>query len=155
MYELATLQTAALREADHIAGLSSRLIESGLPPTWTAGRVAAHIRYRESIVLTAKESEELIGFAIMQFGDDRAHLNLFAVVPTARRHGVGRRMLTWLHESAMTAGTFRIDLELRAENIAARRFYGTLGYVESGFTRNYYSGREDAVHMTRDLAIRI
>jgi len=143
-----------LSEAAVIAGLSHRLIESGLPPTWTAGRVAAQIRHRESVVLTAKESEEMIGFAIMQFGEDRAHLNLFAVVPAARRHGVGRRMLTWLHESAKTAGTFRIDLELRAENIVARRFYLGLGYAECGYTRNYYSGQEDAVHMTRDLAIR-
>jgi [ribosomal protein S18]-alanine N-acetyltransferase len=154
MYELSTLQPAVLAEAAQIASLSNRLIEAGLPVTWTTQRVAAQICHRESMVLTAKEADELIGFAIMQFGNERAHLNLLAVLPGARRYGVGRRMLGWLHESALTAGTFTIELELRAENLVARRFYGSMGYAECGYTRNYYSGKEDAVHMKRDLTVR-
>ena len=43
-----------------------------------------------------------------------AHLNLLAVDPAHRRRGIARRLLTWLEESALTAGTFTVGLELRA-----------------------------------------
>jgi len=90
----------------------------------------------------------------MQFGDDTAHLNLFAVAPRARRSGVATQLLTWLHETAMVAGTFVINLELRAENIGARRFYMAMGYEECGYVRGYYSNVEDAVRMSRDLTVK-
>ncbi|HTE43308.1 MAG TPA: GNAT family N-acetyltransferase, partial [Steroidobacteraceae bacterium] len=96
---------------------------------------------------------ELVGFAIMQFGDASAHLNLLAVRPHVRRRGLGRQMLDWLHESAIVAGTFTINLELRAGNVDARRFYLSMGYTESGHVHRYYSALEDAVRMTRNLTV--
>jgi ribosomal protein S18 acetylase RimI-like enzyme len=134
--------------------MSAELIESGLPPTWTESRVMWHIKSKESIVLVARDAGQLNGFAIMQFGDDTAHLNLLAVSPYARRYGVATQLLAWLHETAIVAGTFVIRLELRAQNIEARDFYRSMGYRESGLLRRYYSGIEDAVRMSRDLTVK-
>jgi ribosomal protein S18 acetylase RimI-like enzyme len=93
----------------------------------------------------------LAGFAIMHFGDDIAHLNLLAVDSRWQRRGLGRRLLGWLEQSAITAGTFSVCLEVRARNPVALLFYRELGFEEAGRVPRYYSGREDALRLTKDL----
>jgi ribosomal protein S18 acetylase RimI-like enzyme len=150
-----TLQPARTADARRIAAMSQELIEAGLRPAWTAARITWHIRHSESIVLAARCGAETAGFAIMRYGDDVAHLNLLAVDPSHRRRGVGRRMMTWLEATALTAGTFVIGLELRASNEAAYTFYAGLGYRELGRIAGYYQGVEPAIRMERDLRIGI
>ena len=157
MHEQSRLDTLALArpiDAVAIALMSRRLVEAGLPSwAWTARRVARHIHDPESVVLAAHRGDELAGFAIMGFGDEAAHLNLLAVEPRFRRGGLGRRLVHWLEESAMVAGTFEINLEVRARNVNARRFYRALGYAEVDVLPGYYDRVEDAVRMTRDLRV--
>jgi ribosomal protein S18 acetylase RimI-like enzyme len=62
-------------------------------------------------------------------------------------------MLGWLHETALTAGTFIIRLELRATSAAAHAFYRALGYRDAGRSPAYYQGVEDAICMVRDLRV--
>ncbi|NLG74857.1 MAG: GNAT family N-acetyltransferase [Xanthomonadaceae bacterium] len=133
--------------------MSRWLIEAGLTPTWVPERVLWHIRDRESTVLVARDQATLVGFAIMQFWDTTAHLNLLGVMPSRQRSGIGRQLLRWLEESAMTAGTFLIKLEVREANFAARRFYTSMGYRELGLVEGYYQGRDHAVRMSRDLTV--
>ena len=133
--------------------MSRRSIEVGLEPSWPPDRVLRHMAHKESVVLTAKSDGELLGFAIMQFGDETAHLNLFAVDTANRRRGIGRRLLEWLEESAITAGTFLVQLELRARNVEARKFYESKGYREIARVPGYYQRREDAIRMERDLRV--
>ena len=148
------LEPARVTDAALLAAMSQRLIESGLAPAWTAARIRWHTRHPESVVLTARTPLALIGFAIMRYGDDVAHLNLLAVDPAHRRHGVARSLLRWLEESALTAGTFIIGLEMRAGNEAARAFYAALGYRELGEIPGYYQGVESAIRMVRDVRAR-
>ncbi len=148
-----TLSLAQPRDATTIAHMSKRLIEVGLPWSWTPERVAMCIRHRESVVLTARAGGELAGFAIMQFSDTSAHLDLLAVDPGYERLGIGRRLVEWLEETAITAGTFDIALEVRAANVGARRFYIRLGYREVHRIAGYYCRVENAVQMVRDLRV--
>lgn len=148
-----TLGPARMGEAALIAAMSRRLVEPGLPWSWTPRRVAQHMRQRETLVLTARAEGGLAGFAMAHFGDDRVHLVLLAVSEAVRRQGIGRQLLAWIEDSAMTAGLFEVTLELRAGNEGARRFYAALGYRETGRLPRYYSGIEDAIRMARGLAI--
>ena len=147
------LELARLADAPVIAAMSSRLIEAGLTPSWPAERVARHIRNADSLVLTARHSGRILGFAIMQYGDAAAHLNLLAVETTSQRHGIGRALLGWLEQTAIVAGTFVVQLELRASNAAARAFYESKGYRETGRVTGYYQRLEDAIQMGRNLAV--
>jgi ribosomal protein S18 acetylase RimI-like enzyme len=88
---------------------------------------------------------------IMHFGDDIAHLNLLAVDSRWQRRGLGRRLIQWLEQSAITAGTFSLCLEVRARNPVALLFYRELGFEETGRVPRYYSGREDALRLAKDL----
>jgi ribosomal-protein-alanine acetyltransferase len=154
MASVCTYELARLSDAESIANLSRWLIEAGLQPTWTSARVTWHIRHPESVVLLARESgRRLIGFAIMQFGESSAHLNLLGVLPARQRHGIGRHLLRWLETTAMDAGIFLVKLEVRATNMKARKFYEALGYRELDVVSGYYEGQEDAIRMRRDLGV--
>jgi ribosomal-protein-alanine N-acetyltransferase len=147
------LKLARLRDAQRIAQMSRDLVEHGLPWTWTAPRVAAHVRGQDSNVLNAWVGDHLAGFAVMQFYAEHAHLNLFAVDPQYRRFGIGRKLLVWLEETARVGGIFIINLEVRANNIGGRAFYRALGYKEVRAIPRYYSGQETAICMTHDLKL--
>ena len=139
-------------DAAPIARMSRQLIEHDLPWSWTEGRVYNAIRHPDTAVIVARDRRRLAGFAIMRFADAHAHLHLLAVAPAYRGRGIGRELVCWLEACARTAGLFRVNLELRAGNDAARAFYATLGYAECGRAPGYYAGREDALRMRRELA---
>ena len=149
-----TLRLAVRADATPIAMMSRELIEIGLPWSWTPERVARNLHHPETLVLTARDGAPLAGFAIMQFGAERAHLSLFAVRPDYQRQGVGRRMLQWLIASALTAGIASIHLELRETNLGARRFYLRQGFAETARIPGYYRGVETAVRMLREIRVK-
>ena len=142
---------ARLSEAPAIAALSRRLIEGGLPWTWTPRRVAGSILSRSTEVIAARDAGRLIGFAILDVGDDEAHLCLLGVDSTYQGHGVGRALMEWLESFAAAGGIQAIHLEVRATNHRARGFYKSLGFQETSLRRRYYSGVEDAVLMVARL----
>jgi ribosomal-protein-alanine N-acetyltransferase len=146
------ISVAQKNDAEPIAMMSQRLIEYDLPWSWTTDRVTRSIRHPETAVVVARDGRRLAGFAIMRFGDADSHLDLLAVGPAYRRRGLGRQMVEWLEACSRTAGLFRVFLELRVDNAAARSFYLALGYAECGRMRGYYAGREDALRMHRILS---
>jgi [ribosomal protein S18]-alanine N-acetyltransferase len=152
MSELATLGLARGADAREIAEMSRDLIEEGLTWSWTPARVQHFITGPESSVVIARRERRIAAFAIMHFGDEVAHLNLLAVAPECRRQGLGRQLMDWLTATAIEAGVFRINLELRTHNEPARIFYEGLGFHKLGIVQGYYQGREAALRMSRRLA---
>jgi ribosomal-protein-alanine N-acetyltransferase len=150
--ELATLGLARATDAHEIAEMSRDLIEHGLTWSWTPARVQHFISGPESSVVVARRERRIAAFAIMHFGDEVAHLNLLAVAPEHRRQGLGRQLMEWLTTTAIEAGVFRINLELRTNNAPARVFYEGLGFDQLGVVQGYYQGREAALRMSRRLA---
>jgi ribosomal-protein-alanine N-acetyltransferase len=149
-----TLRRARLQDAGVLAEMSRDLIETGLAWRYTPRRMAALIRERETMALVACEgdTQRIVGFAIMHFGDDTAHLTLLAVKARQQRNGIGRGLIEWLIKSARVAGMQSIDVELRADNAAASAFYERLGFEETKRTPAYYDGRIPARHMTLGLS---
>jgi ribosomal protein S18 acetylase RimI-like enzyme len=155
MSQLSTLGLARASDAREIAEMSRDLIEEGLTWSWTPARVQHFIMGAESSVVVARRGGArcLAAFAIMHFGDEVAHLNLLAVAPDYRRQGLGRQLMDWLTATAIEAGVFRINLELRTQNAQARAFYESLGFDQLGVVQGYYQGREAALRMSRRLAV--
>jgi ribosomal-protein-alanine N-acetyltransferase len=147
------LSPARIGDAPAIANMSRTLIEPGLPWRWTPRRVAAHMKERENLVVVAREDATLVGFAMAQFDTQSVHLTLIGVSAERKRTGIGRQLIAWVEDSAVIAGLFRVNLEVRAGNHDARRFYAALGYRETGSVPGYYSGIEDAIRLTRDLRV--
>lgn len=145
------VRPARPEDAVRVALMSRDLVEHGLPWRWTAPRVLAQIRRRDTNVVIIRAGARLAGFAIQEYFDQYAHLSLMAVDPAYRRRGVGRRLVRWLEETARVAGLRFVRLEVRARNLEARAFYRALGYGERWSIPGYYSGRETAICLTHDL----
>jgi ribosomal-protein-alanine N-acetyltransferase len=146
------LRLANFADAQSIALMSRELIEAGLSGwSWDPKRVARAIQARDTVVVVAAVRNHLTGFAIMNFGDEQAHLSLLAVTPSHQRCGIGRQIMAWLEESALVAGIATVNLELRATNFAARDFYRALGFTEAAYIPGYYRGVETALRMSRDI----
>src|SRR3984957_4801077 len=116
MSEPSTLGLARATDALEIAEMSRDLIEQGLTWSWTPARVQHFISGPESSVVVARRERRVAAFAIMHFGGEVAHLNLIAVAPEHPRQGLGRQLMHWLTATAVEAGVFRINLELRTRN---------------------------------------
>lgn len=135
-------------DAGAIAEMSRTLIEAGLGWSWTRQRVEHAIRNQDTLAVAAVQGADMVGFGIMDFGDETAHLSLFAVRSTLQRQGIGTGMFEWLKRSALVAGIARINLELRARNLHAQGFYRALGFEQVGRVPGYYRGRESALRMS-------
>ncbi len=140
------------RDARLIALMSRQLIETGLTDWyWPPERVTRAIASSRINTLVVTVSGRLIAFAIMEYGDTQAHLCLLAVKPGHQRCGIGKQMMIWLEETALTAGIAGITLELRANNRAARDFYLARGFTQTACIPGYYRGVENALRMSRDI----
>jgi ribosomal protein S18 acetylase RimI-like enzyme len=155
-----TIRLAEPRDSQAIAMMSRDFVEAGLGWKYDAPRVLRAIRDPDTLAVVACESVKtgsgtITGFAIMEFGDERAHLVLLAVRPSHRRLGIGQRLLEWMLQSARTAGMASIHLELRSGNDAARGFYRAMSFYETVLVPGYYRGgegrKEGALRMLRVL----
>jgi ribosomal-protein-alanine N-acetyltransferase len=151
------VEFALARPADaaRIAAMSRDLVEAGLEWRWRNVRVLKQILHPEVNVLAARGNGSLIGFAIMHYHSETAHLLLLAVNPAYRRRGIGRRMVEWLEKAARVAGIAQVQLEVRARNQVSRQFYQVLGYQETQIMPHYYYGREAAVRLQHDLRLSV
>ena len=145
------IRLARLSDARIIAEMSRDLIEHGLPWTWKPKRLYAMIAHPECVVIVALIRQELAGFAVMEFHEEHAHLNLLAVMPEHRRHQIGSALLRWLEDSAAIAGIARINLEVRSTNKPALDFYKMHQYKQGHKIRGYYQGKESAYRMVHHL----
>jgi ribosomal-protein-alanine N-acetyltransferase len=161
MTELTTCEVRLAKTGDAplIARMSRDYIEAGLSWRWRTPQIRSKIANQETVVLVAQVEVGGVhftgGFAVMDFSLDssvdhsvnKALLNLLAVHPSLRRMGVGGKLLRGLHKSARVAGCEHIELQVRADNVAARRFYNRLGYAEEALLKGYYDGRKAAYQM--------
>jgi len=148
-----TIRIATGADALRIGRMSRDLIERGLPWSWTPSRVRHSIADAETNVVVASVRGAVVGFAIMKYHDDEAHLLLLAVQQASKRQGIGAALVAWLEACARTAGVGQAYLEARAVNGGARAFYRRLGYEEIQVVPGYYQGREASVRMAKDLWI--
>ena len=89
------------------------------------------------------------GFILIRVVVDEAEILTLAVRPSARRAGLGGRLVEAAVVRAAALGAERMFLEVAEGNVAARALYARSGFVEMGRRRGYYSHtdgrREDAL----------
>lgn len=144
-----SVRLATPGDARAIAELSRDFIEHGLGWGYTPGRILGAIRCRSTNVAVIHEHGCLVAAGIMDYGDTAAHLVLLGVQPRQRRRGLGRHLLSWLEECALTAGVEKINVEVRADNPGAIGFYGEQGYGVRDRVPGYYRGIIDAVRLEK------
>lgn len=91
------------------------------------------------------------GFVLARAAAGEAEILTLAVVPAARRRGLGGALLAGALAGAAARGAEAMFLEVAAGNAAALALYRGLDFTEVGRRRRYYPDGADALVLRRDL----
>jgi len=122
---------------------------------WTRGNFADALAAGYGAWVLRREGK-LVGFCVLMFAPDVAHLLVIAVAKPLHRQGLGGVLLDWCEQQARERGMEGVLLEVRPSNESAISFYKRHGYLQIGVRRGYYpaekGGREDALVMQKRFA---
>jgi len=119
---------------------------------WSARFFLEEIRVSCAKFVLAEAAGRIVGYIIYWQLPKEVDIHNLAVHPAYRRRGIGGSLLSLAIDSAKGQGSNRVTLEVRKSNQAAQQLYHTLGFVERGVRKGYYSDDgEDALVMVLDL----
>lgn len=108
---------------------------------WDAAALADTLRQPTSRGLLADDA----GFALVSVVVDEGELLRIVVRPELRGAGIGRRLLVACHDLYRRSGVVQAFLEVRVDNLPARRLYEHAGWREVGRRPAYYADGTDAL----------
>jgi ribosomal-protein-alanine N-acetyltransferase len=121
---------------------------------WSEGIFRDCLRMGYSSWVVTNTLDEILGYGLMSYAMDEAHILNICVNPDSRRCGIGAYVLEHLMAQARQREVDWVLLEVRKSNLAAIALYQGAGFHEIGERRNYYpaaKGREDALVLGQHL----
>ena len=119
-----------------------------LPRPWTAFEIKALLE-SPHVFLLGESDGFLMGRAVA----GEAELLTLAVLPAARRQGIGARLVQAFLAEARTRQSAQAFLEVAAGNTAALALYESAGFAQVGRRKGYYTGADghsdDALVLSR------
>jgi len=120
---------------------------------WSRSMFAGELAKPNGICLGAFQGADMLGYLIVAKYVDAWHVMNVAVDTGYRGRGVSRALLERLFELTEHDAERGFTLEVRVSNDIAIQLYSSLGFVETGIRRGYYTdNREDALIMWRQPA---
>ena len=146
------VEPASASDADTIA----RLHAEGFYRGWTREEFAAYIAGEGTPIYVACDAKrQIAGFAMLRYLGDEVELITIAVDRKWRKKGVGLLLMRALLEAVRMSPAKRMLLEVAADNTAALKLYGKLGFSKIGERKGYYPRPDGtpatAIVMARDL----
>lgn len=140
------VRTASLSDLSAIATLE----RYGFAPAdqWSEASWRAELISLQRVVLTTLDHQGVIS---VYLAGPTSDLTRLVVARGARRHGLGRLLVTAGMAAAKRAGCAEMLLEVRADNTAARGLYAGAGFTEIACRRRYYHDGTDALILRADL----
>lgn len=138
------------------AEVIAKLHAAGFYRGWPREDFAAYIAGRDTPVYVACDAKRKIaGFAMLRLAADEAELITIAVDPKWRKKGVGVALLRAVFDDLLMTPSKRLFLEVAADNPAALKLYGKMGFGKIAERVGYYARPDGqpatAIVMSRDL----
>lgn len=144
-----------LTQEEDIADIAKQEAET-FSDAWSEQAVRESWMQRQTILLSIKASERLIGYAILYYVLDEAEIARIAVRTDVRRSGAGTELFRKIMDICAEKKIARILLDVRRSNESAIAFYRKQGFVEDGIRRNFYTApQEDAILMSMETGCQI
>ncbi len=141
----------------HIDGVALLHEECFAGERWSKAMIAAELDPAVSpfaVTFIAENESDVLGFINARLVCDECGINDIAVTKNARKCGIGAQLLLALEDYAKSHGGAVVQLEVRASNETAIRFYEQHGFVKNGLRKRYYSDPiEDALLYEKGLDI--
>jgi ribosomal-protein-alanine N-acetyltransferase len=129
-----------------------RIDRESFPTPWPEAEFRRFIERDDAVAIAARSGERSVGYGVMLFEWDSAHVLKLVVDAPHRRRGIGRTLLDSLVKTASDSGAEKIVLEVRETNLAAQLFYRACGFRAIKIERSFYADTgEDAYAMERPL----
>lgn len=144
------IETVGANESELLASLHARAFEA----PWNAPDIARLLDNSSAFALVWREGEEAVGFVLAWAVAAESEILTLAVVPEARRKGVGSGLVAAAGAAALLRGSGSMLLEVAESNAAARALYIKLGFEPVGRRTGYYAGAgaaTDAIVLRRTL----
>ena len=91
------------------------------------------------------KDEKVVGYIFGWIIKNEFHLHNIAVHPNYLRKKIGQKLINHIISRVAGRKVNVILLEVSVNNISARKCYQSLGFVEVGVRKDYYSKGEDAI----------
>ena len=120
---------------------------------WDRATLASQLPDTMHVFLVAVDASGAVqGYVGMMHVLDEGYISNVAVAPSARRQGIGDRLIEELLHRAKALELAFVTLEVREHNEPAQALYRKHGFAPVGKRRNYYQApAEDAVLMTKEF----
>lgn len=145
------IRAAAAADLDRIAAIE----QGAFADPWSRDSFASLLSNPATLFAVAaprRTSTHVLGYVVCWFAADESEIANIAVCPSARRLGVGARLLHAALDEAARRGAATTYLEVRESNHDARRLYAAHGFVVLGRRRGYYRHPvEDALVLSRPI----
>ncbi|SMG31155.1 ribosomal protein S18-alanine N-acetyltransferase [Agreia pratensis] len=137
------LRRAGIDDLDAIMQIETSVFTTD---AWTSDAMRADLASAHCYYLVALGADDspnsatIAGYAglLAPRGAKEGDIQTIAVAPEARRHGLGRVLMTSLMNEARRRGAREIFLEVRADNPSAEALYASLGFDRLGVRPGYY-----------------
>jgi ribosomal-protein-alanine N-acetyltransferase len=134
------LRVATPDDLDAIMALETSTFVSD---AWSAESMSSELASEHTYYLFAFDPaspQELAGYGglLAPSGGEDGDIQTLAVAEGARRHGLGRTLVTSLVAEAAARGAKQVFLEVRADNPGARALYDSLGFEQIAVREKYY-----------------
>lgn len=122
------------------------------PDPWRRADFAAVLEDLNHWSFVASMNGEVVGFACFLAVRESADLQMMAVSPSARKGGIGYRLLVHSLAELQSHHVTRCLLEVRQSNLPARGLYQKLGFRKLATRPGMYTNpAEDGILMARAL----
>lgn len=145
-----TIGDASAKDLDRLHKIEEECFNA---EAFTKRQIASLLAGYNTVSLTAKENDAIIGFVIgtIEFEDGTSigHILTIDVAPSHRRRGVGLSLLKSLEEIFRMRKAEESRLEVRENNPEALSLYAKAGYEEIGKLEGYYDDTDGLLLMKR------
>ena len=133
------LREGDVRDLDRVDRLMADAFDVRWGEAWTRNQVIGILAVPGVWLTIAELNGRAVGFALARGVLDEAELLLLAVIPDARRSGVGAALLRSVIADCAARGIASLHLEVRDGNDAVK-LYRNAGFSKVGERRDYYRG---------------
>jgi [ribosomal protein S18]-alanine N-acetyltransferase len=149
--ELLDLAPMTLDDIDDVSALENHVF----PHPWSRANFLDSLSSGYDAWVVHDPLGDLVGYFLLMYAVDEAHLLDVAVAAERQREGIGRWLLDKASARAREHGMQSILLEVRPSNERAQQVYEAYGFTEIGRRKGYYPAhegqREDAIVMRLKL----
>ena len=131
------LREGDIRDLDRVDRIMGEAFDPRWGEAWTRNQVIGTLAIPGVWLIMAELAGRPAGFALTRSVLDEAELLLLAVVPEARRRGVGNALLRAVIADCADRKITGLHLEVRAGN-DAMKLYNNADFTKIGERRDYY-----------------